>query len=75
MTIREWAERYCRDRGVTPDEAKEIVDQVVVDPDMYVMHHRWDRGIASLPPAIFDRLETHMKSQVIKWREKSRIQP
>lgn len=47
MTFREWAEKYCVDRGMFPDQAKEVVDMTA--SDNAVMAMRWNGQVEGCP--------------------------
>lgn len=48
MTIREWAEHYCDERGMFPNDTKAVVDElVVIQGD--VMAKRWNENIDTYP--------------------------
>ena len=66
MTVREWAETYCTNRGMTPEHAGEIVAAVMADdpdPDK----GWWDDDMTSYPETFVAALTLNTRSAALRW--------
>lgn len=69
MTIREWAERYCVERGMFPEQANQVVDRVVADPDLKTLQTRWNEDVTGYPLSIRAGLALHLDRHAGAWIE------
>lgn len=67
MTIREWAEGYCRERGMFPDQAKAVIDALAADEIGKPMLGRWDDRVDGYPPPMMAVLAISIDDRAVRW--------
>jgi hypothetical protein len=67
MTFREWAEKYCVDRGMWPEDARTVIDAVVADPVSDSMSGRWTHDVSSYPVSMMAVVGLIINGHAIAW--------
>ena len=71
MTIRQWAEKYCLDRGMSPDEANHVIDRVVADPGAVPLRDAWGQEASGYPKIVLAPLAAYVRRHAIRWIEEN----
>lgn len=69
MTFRQWATKFCSDRGMFDDDAKAVVDLLIADPTSEPMQGRWDEDVSGYPPQMIAVTAVALKSVALKYIE------
>ena len=67
MTIREWCEDYCYQRGMFRDQAKAVVDRFAADPRGETMRGRWDDDVTGYPKGFAIVMGIAVSSMAVAW--------
>lgn len=66
-TFRQWAERYCFERGMFPDMAKAVVDALVASPVSRAMEGRWGDPVEGYPATVAVGVTLALRSQAVAY--------
>lgn len=67
MTIRQWSEKYCTDRGMWDDDARTVIDTMIADDKSGAMDKRWDDVIDAYPSQLLGVLAIRIDQYAIGW--------
>lgn len=71
MTVREWAENFCVERGMFEDQAEAVVDRAIEDKVNESMSHRWDDSIDAYPKTMLAVLTFAVRGAAVAWIEEN----
>lgn len=69
MTIREWAEDYCFQRGMFPDQAKAVVEKAMEHKANEAMKGRWNDSIDGYPKPLLVALTLSINDAAVAYIE------
>lgn len=75
MTFREWAERYCTERGLSKDAAMEVVDAVGRVPEYQVLIRRCDPSVDACPEPLRLMLVISIGDAAIEYIDRHGLEP
>lgn len=67
MTIREWAEDYCFQRGMFPAQAKAVIDQYAASNEGKPIEGRWHDATEGYPPQLRALLAMGIDRAAVEW--------
>lgn len=67
MTFRQWAENFCVQNGMFPQQAKEVVERLIDSPASEAMAGRWDSNVDGYPPQMRSVILIGLKNEALSW--------
>jgi pantothenate synthetase len=67
VTVRDWGHDYCVKRGMSPDQAKAVVDSLVASPPCEPMQGRWNDDVDEYPRHLLDLLHVSVDCAAVAW--------
>lgn len=71
LTFKEWAVKYCFDRGMFEKVAAAVIEQLMQDESSDSMANRWNDTIDGYPPQMLGVLTVAINRIAVKYIEKN----